>query len=71
MDFGIGVEYAQAAELLLEYFPKERTELMAHLDTAIPELRDMEVKPFLEKALKLKVEWPCLRFTDIVWENEF
>jgi hypothetical protein len=26
---------------------------MAHLDAAIPELRDMKMKPFLEKAIKL------------------
>jgi tetratricopeptide (TPR) repeat protein len=50
----LALTHLQAAELLLEHFPKERAEAMAHLNAAIPELRDMKMKPFLEKALKLK-----------------
>jgi hypothetical protein len=50
----LALTHLQAAELLLEHFPRERTEVKAHLDAAIPELRDMKMKPFLEKALKLK-----------------
>ena len=50
----LALTHLQNAELLIEHFPRERTEMMAHLDAAIPELRDMKMKPFLEKALKLK-----------------
>jgi len=52
----LALTHLQAAELLLEHYPKEKAEATAHLDTAIPELRDMKMKPFLEKAMKLKVK---------------
>jgi tetratricopeptide (TPR) repeat protein len=52
----LALTHLQAAELLLEHFPREKAEATAHLDTAIPELRDMKMKPFLEKAMKLKVK---------------
>jgi tetratricopeptide (TPR) repeat protein len=50
----LALTHMQNAELLVEHFPRERAEAMAHLEAAIPELRDMKMKPFLEKALKLK-----------------
>ena len=50
----LALTHLQNAELLLEHFPKEKAEAMAHLNAAIPELRDMKMKPFLEKAMKLK-----------------
>jgi len=50
----LALTHLQNAELLLEHYPKERAEAMAHLNAAIPELRDMKMKPFLEKAMKLR-----------------
>ncbi len=41
----------QLAELLLEHYPDERAEAIAHLDFAIAELRDMKMQPALERAL--------------------
>lgn len=50
----LALTHLQAAELLLKHFPREKAEAMAHLNAAIPELRDMKMKPFLGRALKLK-----------------
>jgi hypothetical protein len=50
----LALTHLQNAELLLEHFPRENAEAMAHLNVAISELRDMKMKPFLEKAIKLK-----------------
>jgi tetratricopeptide (TPR) repeat protein len=44
----------QLAELLLEHYPKERTEALEHLDFAITEFRDMKMRPWLERALSHK-----------------
>ena len=39
------------AELLLDSYPDERTEAIEHLDVAIPEPREMNMAPWLERAL--------------------
>jgi hypothetical protein len=44
----------QLAELLLEQYPEERTEAVAHVDFAITEFREMKMQPSLERALKRK-----------------
>jgi len=44
----------QLAELILEHYPKERTEALEHLDFAISEFRDMKMQPWLERALRHK-----------------
>jgi tetratricopeptide (TPR) repeat protein len=44
----------QLAELLLEHYPKERTEALEHLDFAIGEFKDMKMQPSLERALRHK-----------------
>jgi tetratricopeptide (TPR) repeat protein len=44
----------QLAELLLEHYPKERTEALEHLDLAVGEFRDMKMQPSLERALRHK-----------------
>jgi len=44
----------QLAELLLEHYPKEKSEAIAHLDFAIAEFRDMKMQPSLERALRHK-----------------
>jgi hypothetical protein len=43
--------HLETAELLLDAFPERRDEAIAHLDAAIPELRDMRMRPALERAL--------------------
>ena len=43
--------HLQLAELLLEHYTEERAETLEHLDTAIAELRDMKMQPYLERAL--------------------
>jgi tetratricopeptide (TPR) repeat protein len=44
----------QLAELLLEQYPEERAESIAHLDFAIAEFREMKMQPYLERALRHK-----------------
>ncbi|MEW6187096.1 MAG: hypothetical protein AB1585_15290 [Thermodesulfobacteriota bacterium] len=44
----------QFTELLLEHYPQEKSEAMAHLDFAISEFRDMKMQPSLERALRHK-----------------
>ena len=44
----------QLAELLLEYYPDEKSEALRHLDFAINEFREMKMQPSLERALKHK-----------------
>jgi len=44
----------QLAELLLEHYPKEKSEALAHLDFAIAEFREMKMQPSLERALRHK-----------------
>ena len=44
----------QLAELLLEHYPQEKSEAIAHLDFAIAALRDMKMQPSLERALRHK-----------------
>jgi hypothetical protein len=34
----------ELAELLLEHYPKEKSETIAHLDFVIPEFRDMKMQ---------------------------
>ena len=36
---------SNASQLLLEHYPKERSEAVEHLDFAIPEFRDMKMRP--------------------------
>lgn len=42
------------AELLLDHFPVERDQALAHLDFAIMEFREMKMRPALERALRRK-----------------
>jgi len=42
----------ELAELLLDHYPAERAEALAHLDFAIAECRDMKMQPALERALR-------------------
>jgi tetratricopeptide (TPR) repeat protein len=44
----------QLAELLLEQYPQERSEAIAHLDFSIAEFQNMKMQPSLERALKHK-----------------
>ncbi len=44
----------QFAELLLEHYPKEKSEALEHLDFAINEFREMKMQPSLERALRHK-----------------
>jgi uncharacterized protein (DUF924 family) len=44
----------QLAELLLEQYPQEKSEAIAHLDFAIKEFRQMKMQPSLEWALRHK-----------------
>jgi len=44
----------QLAELLLEHYPKEKSEALEHLDFAINEFREMKMQPSLERALRHK-----------------
>jgi tetratricopeptide (TPR) repeat protein len=44
----------QLAELLLEHYPNEKKEAVEHLDFCIPEFRDMEMQPSLERVLRHK-----------------
>ncbi len=44
----------QLAELLLEHYPKKRTEALEHLNFAVKEFRDMKMQPSLERALRHK-----------------
>ena len=44
----------ELAELLLQHFPQEKSEAIAHLDFVIPEFRDMKMNTYLERALRHK-----------------
>jgi hypothetical protein len=44
----------QLAELLLEHYPQEKSEAIAHLDFVIPEFRDMKMNTYLKRALRHK-----------------
>jgi tetratricopeptide (TPR) repeat protein len=44
----------QLAELLLEHYPQEKSEAIAHLDFAISEFWEMKMQPSLERALRHK-----------------
>jgi tetratricopeptide (TPR) repeat protein len=44
----------QLAELLLEQYPQEKSEAIAHLNFAIAEFREMKMQPSLERALRHK-----------------
>jgi tetratricopeptide (TPR) repeat protein len=50
----LALTHLQLAELLLEYYPKERAEALEHLDFAINEFREMKMQPSLERALRHK-----------------
>jgi len=41
----------QLAELLLDHYPDERAEAIAHLDFAVAEFQDMKMQPSLKRAL--------------------
>jgi tetratricopeptide (TPR) repeat protein len=44
----------QLAELLLGHYPRERAKALEHLDFAVSEFRDMNMRPWLERALRHK-----------------
>ena len=44
----------QLAELLLEQYPQEKSEAIAHLDFAIAEFQEMKMQPSPERALRHK-----------------
>lgn len=44
----------ELAELLLEHYPQEKSEAIAHLDFCIPEFRDMKMNTYLDRALHHK-----------------
>jgi hypothetical protein len=44
----------QLAELILEHYPQEKSDAIAHLDFAIAEFREMKMQPSLERALRHK-----------------
>jgi len=44
----------QLAELLLEHYPQEKSDAIAHLDFAIKEFQEMKMQPSLERALRHK-----------------
>jgi len=44
----------QLAELILEHFPNEKEDALAHLNFAIDEFKEMKMQPSLEKAQALK-----------------
>jgi len=48
----IALTRLQLAELLLDHYPQEQAEALAHLDFAIAELREMKMQPALERALR-------------------
>jgi hypothetical protein len=44
----------QLAGLILDHYPDEKKEAVEHLAFCIPEFRDMNMKPWLERALRHK-----------------
>ena len=50
----VALSRLQLAELLMEQYPQEKSDAIAHLDFAIAEFRDMKMQPSLERALKHK-----------------
>jgi len=48
----IALTRLQLAELLIEHYLHEKAEALEHLDFAIGELREMKMRPALERALK-------------------
>jgi class 3 adenylate cyclase len=44
------------AELLLDHYPDERAEALAHLDIGITEFQEMKMAPMLERALRRKLQ---------------
>ncbi|MGA3086100.1 MAG: hypothetical protein ABSE95_15110 [Thermodesulfobacteriota bacterium] len=44
----------ELVELLLNHYPQEKSEAIAHLDFVIPEFRDMKMQTYLERALRHK-----------------
>jgi tetratricopeptide (TPR) repeat protein len=48
----IALTRLELAELLLEHYPDEKAVALGHLDFAIGELREMKMRPALERALK-------------------
>ncbi|MBN2075345.1 MAG: protein kinase [Dehalococcoidales bacterium] len=50
----LALTHLNFAELLLDYFPKEKAEALEHLDFAIKEFREMKMQPSLERALRRK-----------------
>jgi tetratricopeptide (TPR) repeat protein len=47
----LALTHLSLAELLLDHYPDEHDDAIAHLDFAIAELRDMRMQPALERAL--------------------
>lgn len=45
-------------ELLLRHYPGERKIALAHLNLAVAEFEAMEMRPSLERALRLRGRWP-------------
>jgi hypothetical protein len=52
----IALTRLQLAELLLEHYPQEESEAIAHLDFAIKDFREMKRQPSLERALRHKAD---------------
>jgi class 3 adenylate cyclase len=52
----VALAHLELAELLLAHFPEERGEALEHLDVAIGELQQMNMRPMLERALRQKLE---------------
>jgi tetratricopeptide (TPR) repeat protein len=50
----LALTHLQLAELILEHYPKERTEALEHLDFAIKEFQEMKMQPSMERALRHK-----------------
>jgi len=50
----LALSHLGLAELLLDHYPNEHADAIAHLDTAIAEFRDMKMLPSLERALRRK-----------------
>jgi DNA-binding CsgD family transcriptional regulator len=50
----IALTRLQLAELLLDHYPEERSEALDHLAFAVPEFREMNMQPSLERVVALQ-----------------
>jgi serine/threonine protein kinase/class 3 adenylate cyclase len=60
----IALTHLQLAELLLEHYPAEQKEALGHLDSAAGEFRAMNMKPWLERAMRYKMKLQGIDSTD-------